>query len=261
MQKQFQKFLLTGFLLMNILLVKAQPGQYTTANAHSHNDYEQAHPFWEAYHAGFGSIEADIFLVNGVLLVGHNTSELTATRSLTDLYLKPLLSCLNKEGGHPYTDTSRHLQMLIDVKTNAVKTLNALVSLLKQYPELIHSSSVKWVISGNQPAPGHFADYPSFIWFDGKLNRTYSSKAMTRIAMFSDDLERYTKWKGEGPIPEKELKPIQHLIFKTHQLHKTIRFWDSPDSPEAWQTFVKLGVDYINTDHIEKLTQWMNDPE
>jgi hypothetical protein len=42
---------------------------YTIANTHSHNDYEQRVPFWTAYNAQFGSIEADIFLVDGRLMV------------------------------------------------------------------------------------------------------------------------------------------------------------------------------------------------
>jgi alkaline phosphatase len=42
------------------------PGlHYTIANTHSHNDYEQPIPFWTAYNAQFGSIEADIFLIDG----------------------------------------------------------------------------------------------------------------------------------------------------------------------------------------------------
>ncbi len=47
------------------------PGlRYTIANTHSHNDYEQPIPFWTAYNAQFGSIEADVFLVDGRLVCG-----------------------------------------------------------------------------------------------------------------------------------------------------------------------------------------------
>lgn len=38
-----------------------QPLSYSTSNAHSHNDYEQDFPFWNAWKQGFGSVEADIF--------------------------------------------------------------------------------------------------------------------------------------------------------------------------------------------------------
>ena len=41
-------------------------------NAHAHNDYEHTHPLADALEQGFCSIEADIHLVNGKLLVAHD---------------------------------------------------------------------------------------------------------------------------------------------------------------------------------------------
>jgi len=53
--------ILTIVLILISFIVNAQPRIYSNANAHSHNDYEQANPFWNAYTEGFGSIEVDIF--------------------------------------------------------------------------------------------------------------------------------------------------------------------------------------------------------
>ena len=52
----------------------AQPVHYTTANAHSHNDYEQAAAFLAAYNQQYGSIEADVFLLgdSADLWVAHS---------------------------------------------------------------------------------------------------------------------------------------------------------------------------------------------
>jgi hypothetical protein len=41
------------------------------ANAHAHNDYEHKRPLFDALDNGFTSVEADVFLVDGKLLVGH----------------------------------------------------------------------------------------------------------------------------------------------------------------------------------------------
>src|SRR5258707_8446340 len=95
----------------------AQPASYTTANAHSHNDYEQKTPFFLAYDEAFGSIEADIFLHNDSLIVGHTTDDLIYHRTLQRLYLDPLLQEVNRNNGNPYKDPARKLQVLIDVKT------------------------------------------------------------------------------------------------------------------------------------------------
>ena len=148
----------------------AQPLAYTTSNAHSHNDYEQKSPFWWAYQAGFGSIEADIFLLRGgKLLVAHDSAELTRNMGLETTYLQPLIACLQKHQGYPYADRSKKLQMLIDVKTDALTTLDKLIALLKKYPVLVECPAVSWVITGNRPDQLLFKNYPSFIRFDGEL--------------------------------------------------------------------------------------------
>ena len=55
------------------------------AQAHAHNDYLHARPLFDALDHGFASVEADIFLVDGKLLVGHAKSELKADRTLQAL--------------------------------------------------------------------------------------------------------------------------------------------------------------------------------
>lgn len=57
---------------------------------HSHNDYAQKRPFWGAYEAGADSIEADVFLVDGELLVAHSRKDLKKENTLRRLYLEPL---------------------------------------------------------------------------------------------------------------------------------------------------------------------------
>ena len=90
------KSLLTIIFFLSLYVANAQPQNYSTANAHSHNDYEQPTPFWTAYHEGFGSLEADIFLQNDSLLVAHDLKGLLLGRTLKKYYLDPLDSCIKK---------------------------------------------------------------------------------------------------------------------------------------------------------------------
>jgi len=235
----------------------AQPAGYTVSNAHSHNDYEQKIPFWLAYQEGFGSIEADIFLHNGELLVAHEARELVNHRTLEDLYLHPLQSCVDKNSGHPYADASRRLQILIDIKTDSIETLDKLIETLRKYPALISNPSLQFVITGNRPDASLFAGYPSFISFDGVLSRTYSKEALDRIAMLSDNFQTYSRWNGKGRVPEKEWAVLQDAVKKGHQLKKAVRFWGAPDFINAWYQFMHLQVDFINTDHIVALSTFL----
>ncbi|MDP4132152.1 MAG: phosphatidylinositol-specific phospholipase C/glycerophosphodiester phosphodiesterase family protein [Bacteroidota bacterium] len=234
-----------------------QPRVYSVENTHSHNDYEQKVPFFTAYKAGFGSIEADIFLVDNKLIVAHDSAEMLKHRTLESLYLIPLLTATQNHYGFVYGDSSKVLQMLIDIKTDSIKTLDKLVSILKSMPELSNNRSIRWVISGNRPDPSLFSSYPSFIQFDGVLSRDYSPEALPRISMMSNDFEFYSGWKGEGPIPAADLKILQTAVQKSHALHKPVRFWDAPDNKNAWTRLMQLQVDFINTDHIQELAEFL----
>jgi len=232
--------------------------KYSVTNTHSHNDYEQAIPFWMAWQEKFGSIEADIFLQEGRLLVGHNREEIKAGRTLEEYYIKPLLSCVEKNNGYPYADSSLRLQMLIDVKADSVAVLDALVVLLNKYPVLTHCQNIKWVISGNRPSPAAYTTYPSFIAFDGILGHDYTPEALSRIVMMSDDLRSLTRWNGQTELPAADKKLIQDAVTHAHQQHLPVRFWDAPDTPAAWRQLMQLHADYINTDHIRELATFLN---
>ncbi|GAO44049.1 alkaline phosphatase [Flavihumibacter petaseus] len=237
----------------------AQPVNYSTANAHSHNDYENAVPFRAAYEAGFGSIEADIFLEGDQLIVAHDREGVKQQRTLEALYLKPLANGIREHNGHVYADPGKPLQLLIDIKTEAIPTLAKLVSLLRQYPDLTACKTLKCVISGNRPDPATFNTYPDFIWFDGELNKTYTTNALTKVALFSDNLRNYTAWKGyKSSIPETELQRLQQSIQRSHSLGKPIRFWNAPDSITAWYQFMDLKVDFINTDRISDMAAFLD---
>jgi alkaline phosphatase len=237
--------------------LSAQEIYYTTQNAHSHNDYEQKIPYWMAYEQEFGSIEADIFLVDSNLIVAHDRKELKYKRSFRKLYLENLDSCLFKNGGYPYKDSSRYLQLLIDIKTDSVETLEKLIFLLEQFPAVIHNRHITIVITGNRPNPNSFSKYPDFIWFDGVLSNSYSRDQLLKIKMLSDDFRYYSRWHGKGLIPADDVEKLKPLISKAHRDGIAVRFWDAPDFTNAWTQFIELQVDYINTDHISDLALYL----
>jgi alkaline phosphatase len=251
-------FVLTLFLT-ELNLVSAQPLNYTVSNAHAHNDYVHPHPFFTAYEAGFGSIEADIFLFHNRLLIGHDSADLAAKRTLESYYLKPLNIKVKKNKGHVFPNPDKKLILLIDIKTTPQETLNKLVHVLKKYPLLINNPMLKVVITGNRPIPSLYTHYPSFIWFDGILSDHYETDALSRIAMMSDNLKKYTPWTpANWNLSAADEKRLELVIAKAHELGKPVRFWNAPDTPTAWERFIRLKADYINTDHIAELAAFLN---
>ena len=246
------------FFIYSSLSLSAQTKQYSVANAHSHNDYEKEYPFWNAYSNGFGSIEADIFLLHDELYVAHDTVQLKFHKTLDSLYLLPLQHCIKKNKGFVFADNKRQLQFLIDIKTDAEKTLKRLVEKLKNFPFIINNPSVKIVITGNRPLPSKFLTYPPYILFDGELNKDYPVDALKKIVMMSDNFKRYALWNGEGMLSEPERIKITDAISKSHRLNKKVRLWNAPDNSNTWTQLIELGVDFINTDKIPELAMFLN---
>jgi alkaline phosphatase len=235
--------------------------QYSSLNAHSHNDYEQKVPFFEAYYNHFGSIEADIWEVNGELFVAHEKEKITPDRTLDKLYIHPIVKIYQKNGGKAWADHFGGFQLMIELKSATEPALSLLVSKLEKYPEVfdpsLNANAVKVVITGNRPDPSRFCDYPRFIYFDGLPGLHYSELQRNRVALFSNNLEEFTSWKGKGRIPESEERRLRQIIDSVHQLNCKIRFWNAPDTPSAWQMLMDLQVDYINTDHINELERFL----
>ena len=246
------------FFCLFALVLRCQTIHYTTQNAHSHNDYEQKIPYWMAYDKGFGSIEADIFLRESELIVAHDEKELKYNRSFRKLYLENIDSCIHKNNGYPYKDSSRYLQLLIDIKTDSVTTLDTLMHLLEQFPALIHNRHIFLVITGNRPNPDSFSHYPDYIWFDGVLSRAYTKDQLRKIKMMSDDFHHFSQWHGDGPIPVEDFGKLRVLVAKAHEDHIPVRFWNAPDFSNAWTQLIKLQVDFINTDHIDALANYLH---
>ena len=253
--------LLPAFLLLFVnsffITVFAQPVVYTVANAHSHNDYNQHSAYFQAYNEQFGSMEADIHLRNGALIVGHDSDKLILQNTLQALYLDPLLNSITTNGGYVYKDKSRKLQLLIDIKTQPEPTLKSLIELLQKYPAIIQNKTIKIVITGNRPDAKLFKNYPAYMWFDGDANKRYSQQALTKIAMLSEDFQEHSKWNGMGELPDSARIALTAIITRAHSVHKPVRFYACPDVAAAWLTMQQLKVDYINTDHIEILGDFL----
>jgi alkaline phosphatase len=212
---------------------------------HSHNDYEQARPFWEAYEAGASSIEADVYLVDGKLYVAHEKKEINPERTLEKLYLEPLNKIVKSK-------KRQELQILIDLKTSAEPTLTAVQEAIAKYPKLAKAHSkkkyIKFVISGNRPPIEEYTKYPSYIFFDHQSLKDLDSGDKSKIALVSFSFGNYSKWKGNEPMAEEEKLKLKEIIDKVHSFGYPIRFWATPDTPLAWKTLHDLRLDYINTD-------------
>ena len=160
--------IITLSLAMGLTLQAQRPIAY-----HSHNDYDRTVPFWEAYSQHCTSIEADVFLKDGEILVAHNLKDLKADRSLRTMYIEPIVKVFRENGGKMWKGSGDQLQLMVDLKTG--ESLPGVIALAEEFPDVFCSQNgVRIVITGDRPDPEDFDKWPSWLWFYGRETSVHS---------------------------------------------------------------------------------------
>jgi len=236
-------------------------------NAHAHNDYEHARPLLDALDRGFCSIEADVWLVDGRLLVAHDREKVKPERTLQSLYLEPLKARVEKNGGRVFAG-GPSLTLLVDVKSDATNTWLALRDVLRGYEPMLTrfhegrtaTNAVTVIISGNRARALMAADTHRLAAYDGRLADLDSGAPTHFIPLVSDNWKQFLKWPGkEAPsLPPDDERKLRDAVTKAHAQGRRIRFWGAPDTPEVWTVFRKAGVDLLNTDDLDALKSFLS---
>lgn len=222
---------------------------------HSHNDYAQRVPFYQAYAQQVSSIEADVFLHDGQLLVGHDVEDLRADMTFEALYVEPIVTLFARNGGRAFRDSDQTLQLMVELKSETDPTLRAVAALLGRWPEVfdpeVNPAAVRVAVTGRVPAPEAFDWYPRFLGFDGAWDADYTPEQLERIALISTNFRDFSQWNGKGTIIPAEKERLEQVIDRAHEQGKPVRFWNAPEGTTVYYTFYDMGIDYINTDKPE----------
>lgn len=262
--KLFLRFLLSA---VGLIVGAAQAGAQTRTltRAHAHNDYAHPRPLFDALAARFGSIEADVFLVDGKLLVAHERKTLTPEKTLEALYLEPLRARIAANRGSVYGD-GVGVTLLIDVKTEAAATYAVLHRVLAGYAEMVtrydngevKPGAISVIISGNRARAAMEQATLRYAAMDGRLGDLDAPlSAPSLIPLVSDTWAKLSSWRGDGPFPEADREKIKTRVQQAHAQGRRLRLWAAPDTPAAWEIFDACGVDLINTDRLKELAAYL----
>jgi len=227
-------------------------------NAHSHNDYNRERPLYQALENNFRSVEADIFLSGGQLVVAHSVGEIDSTRTLEALYLEPLSKLIanNKLVCSP-------IYLFIDIKEDGKAVYPVLCKMLAKYADMltgyngerIYKKDVSIIISGDRPLEEIINDTTRYAAIDGRLSDV--NKPSYFFPIISDNwfnvsscLEKYYS----NVTTETGLKELSENIRNSGKL---FRIWGAPDNEKSWQIQYNAGVSLINTDNINGLRQFL----
>jgi hypothetical protein len=256
--------LFVSFSLLLCLSLTRAAEPVPLLRAHAHNDYEHPRPLLDALDGGFGSIEADIYLVDGQLRVAHNLKDVKPGRTLEALYLAPLRARVQQNGGRVYRGGPT-ITLLVDVKTEAVATYAALHSLLEHYAAILTvfragvatPGAVTIILSGNRARAELAAQPVRYAALDGRFDDLAANPPAALVPWVSDNWTKHFTWKWTGPMPDVERAKFHALVAQAHAQGRRIRFWSTPDTPGAWRLLHDAGVDLINTDHLTGLREFL----
>jgi len=246
---------------------EAQP----LAQAHAHNDYEHDRPLFDALDHGFTSVEADVWLVDGELLVAHDLADVRPGRTLESLYLDPLQRRVAANGGSVYPGWRGSLQLLVDAKSEAETTYAAVHRALRDHAGImttfvrngrVRRGPVTAVISGNRTLQTMRQQDVRYAGYDGRLSDLDSGLPPAVMPLVSDSWTNHFSWQGEGAMPAEERARLRDLVERAHAHGYRLRFWATPDEPGAardavWSELLDAGVDHINTDDLGGLQAFL----
>ncbi|KAF5585204.1 hypothetical protein FPANT_7594 [Fusarium pseudoanthophilum] len=242
---------------------------------HSHNDYWKPQPFTGAIAAGCIGIEVDVWEVRNDLMVGHAKGDLSAGKTLTSMYIQPLVNLLEVRNqdrdpgllprGVYDREPNQTVVLLVDLKSNPDKSWPLLLKKLeplRQRGWLSRVSDGKFVsrpitvvatgktkfrqVKEANPSHDVFFDAPLKSLTKGQYDKTNSYYASTSVKKSIGNIFKPGK-----------LELIRDQISQAHSRGLLVRYWGMPMMSPIVQRQVdkKLldeGVDVINVDSLQE---------
>jgi hypothetical protein len=254
--------------LLSLAAVCATAEIVPLIHAHAHNDYEHKRPLVEALSHGFCSVEADIHLVNGQLLVAHNLSDTNPKKTLQALYLEPLRELARKHNGKIYGSEPRFF-LLVDLKSPFAQIYPVLKKVLRDYVDIvteakiengewkIYTNAVTVVLTGNAQTATLPVETERFAGIDGHLDQLPRMKTNDPVLWISENWKSFFRWNGKGEISAPERAKLRDYVERAHAKGKLIRFWNAPQNPVFWTELAHDGVDLLNADDLAGLEKFL----
>ena len=235
------------------------------SQCHSHNDYLNENPLFNALSHGFKSIEVDIVLHKNTLYVAHYWWLKKKNIVIEKLYLDNLFTIFKDNNGYIY-ENDNPLFLLVDIKTSPNDTYEVLDDLLINYkPMLSHvindsliQGAVTVILTGNRPEIEYLKNMRErYVFLDGRLSDIGKNISVNIMPLISIDWEDEFLWRGKNSISRSESNRLDELTTKVHLEGKKLRFWGAPDNQRSWEILYSAGIDLINTDKIIELYDFM----
>lgn len=250
-----------------VLLALGVAGQVKPlTNAHAHNDYWHFRPLQQALNNGFMSVEADVHLLKGDLLVAHEKFFAKKKKSLWNKYLEPLYERAKvNDFKSVYPDGPQEFILYIDIKEGCPDLLDTLISQLKKVEEMltvwengVQRTGAVSIIVGTCGTPDKWVNAPKrYFYFDSHLDGIGSKYGPDVIPRVSSHMKGVISWRGRGEIPKEQKEKLKELVKRAHADGRKVRLWAGTNKKKVWRELLDAGVDWINVDRLKRFRKFM----
>lgn len=222
-----------------------------TLPAYAHNDYTNTRPLHDALALGYKGVEADVFLIDGELRLGHDRRAAQRGSALEAKYLSPLRSLVARCGR--LTADERPFLLNVELKKESRPAFDTLVALLGRYSELFTADSgqppaVEVVLVGwSPPAVADDARVP--LGRQVLLRRASGREGHAMdpaVRLISLDYGKTMgRWWVRRGGRQRWLSTLRAI--KAAFPSRRIRVFDVPVNEQVYRELLAAGVDLIGT--------------
>ena len=260
-------------LLSTSLTAMEQPIHY---QAFAHNDYLNPEPLAGALDNRFGAVEADVWLIRGELYLGHEKPEVPSPcTTLRAMYLEPLRQAIAENDGSVYKGAEQSFNLMIELKGSADARLDSYKVLRKQLEEYkdiltrvengnIIEGPVNAVISGGHyPLEEMESETIRYASIDGDMDFYLKNVPVEMMPWVSLPLEQALGREANrtletfAEITEAEKQKAADFVAEVNRQGRLARFYWTPETEEFWQWQKEIGLDFIATDYLEELNEYL----
>lgn len=251
---------------------------------HSHNDYWRRVPLYDALAAGCTGVEADVWLHEGDLYVGHTMAALTPNRTLKNLYIDPLVSILLHQNAHGQlgnavsprgvfdSSANASLVLFLDFKTDGSSLWPVVLEQLEPLRsngwltnfngKTVTQGPITVVASGNAPfdlltANATYRD----VFYDAPLDELNDAYTMQNSHYASVSFQKAVGRVWFNHLSSKQVGIIRSQVNLASSKGLLARYWDTPSWPisvrtEVWRILEENGVGMLNVDDLAVASRW-----
>ncbi|WP_153536659.1 PI-PLC domain-containing protein [Actinomadura macrotermitis] len=229
---------------------------------HAHNDYQNGDPLDDALEEGATSVEADVWLEDGKLILKHDKDDLNLPNAtLLQEYLRPLTERAAKNGGQIYPGRGEKFELFIEVKGGGGDAYEQIVKDIAGPPPLTGDVRVVLPVPPNyDPATNKVGNtsLPANVsfsvglgdkcviptWLDPKDpandprspeyrpdEQHYDQRLASKVTVLNGEFAKCVDVdkKRKLNISPQEHRVFNELVGRAHSQGRKVRIWGAPD--------------------------------